>query len=1535
MALAAYPRSAWSQAAGLTAAYAMDEGSGTTISDKSGNNNTGTLTNGPTWTTGKYGGALLFDGVNDRVRVNDSNSLDLTTAATFEAWVFPTVAPAGWRTIMQKEVDAYFFSASGGGSGNKPVSGGTFNGACCVAVAGVAALPVNTWTHVAATYDGSQLRLYTNGALVASTAVTGSYQVNANPLWIGGNAVYGEHFQGKLDELRIYNRALTQAEIQQDMNTPLGSGPPSPDTTPPTVSLSAPAAGSAVAGTVTVSANASDNVAVAGVQFLLDGANLGAEDTATPYSVSWTTTTTSDGSHSLSARARDAAGNSAAAAAITVTVDNQAPSGTVSINSGASTTNSPTVTLALSASDALSPVTQMRFSNTGSSYSAAESYATTKTWTLTTGDGTKTVYVQFKDAPGNWSAAATDTIVLDATAPTISAVAASGLTSSSATITWTTNEPASSQVNYGLTTGYGSTTALDPTPLTSHSVALAGLASQTTYNYRVRSRDAAGNEGVGTNATFTTLSGPDLTPPSVPAGVSATPVSSSQINLSWTASTDNVGVTGYQVFRGGTQITTVATTSYSNTGLAAATLYTYAVRAFDAAGNPSAPSANASATTFAPPDTTPPQVLITFPANNAQLSNIVTVTADASDNVGVAGVQFLVDGANAGVEDSQAPYAYSWDTRAVPNGAHTLTARARDAAGNTATSPPISVNVSNSSYFQNEILLTGLNLPTNIEFLPDGRMYIVELGGKIWILQPGATAVDPTPFLQVTNIGSAGVQQGIMDIVFDPDFATNRYYYVFYTLGTPNRDRVSRFTANANATATVAGSELVLYQDPLDANAEHHGGALNFGNDGKLYITTGEHFTGISQQLDSPRGKILRINKDGTIPTDNPFYDGAGPNVDSIWARGLRNPFRAFYDRLSGRFYIADVGGNDPATAREEVNLGIAGANYGWPLCEGPCGNPAVTDPIYWYPHNGRDASITGGFIYRGSQFPSEYYGNYFFADYAQNWIRRLTFDASGNVSGVFNFEPIDGSLDGPYGDIVHLIEGPDGALYYTDLGYSDTTGTSGISKIRRIRFVQTNLPPVAVVAANPTAGPEPLAVNFSSVGSSDPEGQPLSYLWTFGDGLTSTAANLVHTYTLRGKYTVRLSVSDGVNTTLAAPLFIAVGNAPVATIASPADGILFRAGDVISFSGSATDPEDGTLPASAFAWNIDFLHEGHVHPGVPITGVQGGTLTIPTSGHDFSGNTRYRIALTATDSDGLTGTQSVIVYPQKVDLTFDTTPASLTLRLDGVSRTAPFVDDTLVNFVHTIEAPNQGRYLFASWSDGGAQQHTITVPASAQSYAATYTATAILPGLVAAWGFNEGTGTSTGDASTNGNTGTLVNGPTWTTGKSGGALLFDGVNDRVRVNDSNSLDLTTAATFEAWVYPTVAPAGWRTIMQKEVDAYLLSASGGGSGNKPVSAGTFNGTCCAGVDGPAALPVNTWTHVAATYDGSQLRLYLNGALVASTAVTGSYQVNGNPLWIGGNAVYGEHFQGKLDELRIYNRALTQAEIQQDMTTAIQ
>src|SRR5262249_11840754 len=148
----------------------------------------------------------------------------------------------------------------------------------------------------------------------------------------------------------------------------------------------------------------------------------------------------------------------------------------------------------------------------------------------------------------------------------------------------------------------------------------------------------------------------------------------------------------------------------------------------------------------------------------------------------------------------------------------------------------------------------------------------------------------------------------------------------------------------------------------------------------------------------------------------------------------------------------------------------------------------------------------------------------------------------------------------------------------------------------------------------------------------------------------------------------------------------------------------------------------------SAFTWNIDFLHNDHVHPGTPIVGVKSGTFTIPITGHDFSGFTRWRVALTVKDSDGLTSTSAVIIYPRKVNLTFDTVPSGLTLYLDGIAKTTPFVYDTMIGFQHTIEARNQISnglaYTFSNWTDGGAQQHVIVVPNADSSYKATFTGT-------------------------------------------------------------------------------------------------------------------------------------------------------------------------------------------------------------------
>lgn len=644
---------------------------------------------------------------------------------------------------------------------------------------------------------------------------------------------------------------------------------------------------------------------------------------------------------------------------------------------------------------------------------------------------------------------------------------------------------------------------------------------------------------------------------------------------------------------------------------------------------------------------------------------------------------------------------------------------------------PVTNSMTSEGRFQNETVVSGgLDRPTVFEFLPDGRILIGELGERILIVQPGASQPDLTPFLIIDNEDLFG-EQGLMDIELDPNFDQNGYFYVFYTMGSLNRNRVSRFTAGGNQ--AVPGSELVLWQDIDDGNFEHHGGSVMFGPDGKLYISTGDEFSdqAVSLQLSSYQGKILRINPDGTVPTDNPFRDGTGPNLDAIWAIGLRNPFRCSWDLPTGRLFIGDVGGNDNSESFEELNLGRAGANYGWPNCEGPCAGGAGVDvPLYSYPHGGRDACIVGGFVYRGNQFPAEYFGSFFYADYAQNWIKRLTFDTNGAVAGVFNFEPPDGSADGPYGEPVCLKEGPDGALYYLDISFEGRVE----AKLRRIRYTGANRAPVVAASVAPASGLAPLAVAFSSVGSFDPEGVLLTYTWDFGDSQSSTQANPAHTYTRAGQYAARLTVSDGVNSSVSAPITIQVGLPPVVTIVAPGNGLRFKAGDAVQFRGQANDPESGVVPASALNWAVVFHHATHVHPvSGPWSATNQGTLLIPSSGHDFGADTSYEIILTATDPDGLSASSSVFVYPDLVPLTIDTRPSGLTVKLDGITRPTPLREDSIPGFRHILEAPNQTlegtNFIFRGWSDAGAQSHQIVVPATGESVVADYRV--VLPGTL------------------------------------------------------------------------------------------------------------------------------------------------------------------------------------------------------------
>ena len=375
------------------------------------------------------------------------------------------------------------------------------------------------------------------------------------------------------------------------------------------------------------------------------------------------------------------------------------------------------------------------------------------------------------------------------------------------------------------------------------------------------------------------------------------------------------------------------------------------------------------------------------------------------------------------------------------------------------------------------------------------------------------------------------------------------------------------------------------------------------------------------------------------------------------------------------------------------------------------------------------------------------------------------------------------------------------------------------------------------------------------------------------------------------------------------------------------------------------------TLPASAYTWNIDFLHEGHVHPGAPISGVTSGTFTIPTSGHDFSGNTRYRITLTVTDSDGLQSSQSATIYPDKVNLTFDTAPAGLTLYLDGIAHTAPFVYDTLIGFNHTIEARNQtigtNTYNFASWSDGGTQQHTIVVPSVAPQQPIRRTTTTVA-GPAAAYAFDESAGTTTADASGHGLTGTLVNGPTFSAGKGGGfgnAIMLDGTNDFVNLGNPTALQLTGSMTVSAWINSSAFPFDDAAIVSKRGSGPLIGFQLDTSVDTGPRTIGFKLTNSSGGQmiryGATTLQANTWYYVTGVYDAAAqtMHVYLNGQLddgvlqgtVTSTQQNSTLNVNigqrpGSP------GTY--NFNGLIDDVRIYNRPLTVAQIQTDMATPV-
>lgn len=478
----------------------------------------------------------------------------------------------------------------------------------------------------------------------------------------------------------------------------------------------------------------------------------------------------------------------------------------------------------------------------------------------------------------------------------------------------------------------------------------------------------------------------------------------------------------------------------------------------------------------------------------------------------------------------------------------------------------------------------------------------------------------------------------------------------------------------------------------------------------------------------------------GGIPPNNPFMGAnsarcaltgrttAGKHCQETFATGLRNPFRMAFDpnAASTRFFINDVG----QITWEEINLGQAGADYGWNLREGPCpmGQSAAncapapaqfTDPNYAYRHMQGCEAITGGAFLPNGHWPDTYTGAYFYADYDCGKIFTLKKQAGGAYAAL----PFATALGKQ--SAVHMAFGPhegNEALLYT------TYGNGG--QVRRITFTgSANRVPSAVADASPRFGNLPLEVAFDASHSSDPDGDALTYEWSFGDGSPPEFEQAVtHAYTTAGTYFATLTVTDEPGAQVQTSVRIDAGNnAPSVTVLSPAATTRFRVGQPLTLRASAVDGNGQRLPDSAFSWTALLHHNTHTHPYLSSQVGNDIVINAPAPEDLAATLTSYlELRLVVTDARGLKTTVVRNILPRRVLIRLATSPPGLLLKVDGKGMRAPHAFTSWWGYQIRIIAPDQTsaagrRWVFKAWSDGRARNHVIVTPAALRGYGATF----------------------------------------------------------------------------------------------------------------------------------------------------------------------------------------------------------------------
>jgi glucose/arabinose dehydrogenase len=661
--------------------------------------------------------------------------------------------------------------------------------------------------------------------------------------------------------------------------------------------------------------------------------------------------------------------------------------------------------------------------------------------------------------------------------------------------------------------------------------------------------------------------------------------------------------------------------------------------------------------------------------------------------------------------------------------------------------PTIESQIALPSQFEDKAVTT-VNQPTGLAFTPDGRLFITEKPGRLIVFKNGLQSAA----LDISSKVCSGGERGLLGVAVDFEFSQNNYIYLYYTYNKPGSscatnssnvavNRVSRFVLSSTNQIT-PNSEVVLLDNIPSYAGNHNGGDVHFGKDGYLYVSVGDGGcdyagnSGCAGDNDAAKdkntllGKILRITREGDIPPGNPFTGAntarcntgnaaSGKTCQEAFATGLRNPFRIAFNpnSPSTQFYINDVGQN----VWEEIDVGKAGADYGWNTREGKCANGSstncaappsgLTNPIYTYSHGNGCNSITGGAFVPNGYWPVGYDNTYLFSDYVCGKLFLLkgsgtTYTATEFATGLGN------------SSAVHLTFGPDGtgqSLYYTTF--------AGGGQVRKIRYVGTgNRTPTASFKVTPNSGALPLVVSFDASASSDPDGDALTYSWNFGSGTTGSGKTVQKTYTTAGKVNVVLTVRDSKGATSTKTLPVFPGNtAPTTTITSPSSRARFVVGQSLTLQGSGADAQDGNLPASSLRWTVRIRHNNHTHPYATSTG-SSLTVTMPAPEDLAATETSWLEAtLVATDSQGLSRSVFQKLLPTLVTASFATNPAGRTLTVNGVTFTTPKTLKSWPNYSLRVNAPNQGNATFQSWSDGGAQAHTLKTPTGNSSYTATF----------------------------------------------------------------------------------------------------------------------------------------------------------------------------------------------------------------------